>query len=118
MIVPLVDILTFAALVAVAIVRRRDTQAHKRLMLLASIAMLNAVFARWPVVHGAGQIVYFLFNDLFLIPMIIWDWRVLGRIHSATLWGGGWFLLSQPLRQLISGTSAWLAVAHWLISLA
>jgi hypothetical protein len=118
MIVPLVDILNFGALVAVAIVRRRDTQAHKRLILLASISMLDAAFARWPGVHNTGQIVYFLFNDLFLIPMIIWDWRVLGRIHSATLWGGGWFLLSEPLRLWISGTSAWLAAARWLISVA
>ena len=117
MIVPLVDILNFGVLVAVAIVRRRDTQAHKRLILLASICMLDAAFARWPGVHNTGQIVYFLFNDLFLIPMIIWDWRVLGRIHSATLWGGIWFLLSEPLRLLISGTPAWLAVAHWLMRL-
>lgn len=115
LIVPLTEMLNFAAFVGFAVALRRNVQAHKRLMMLASIIMLNAAFARWPGVVGAGSIAYFLLNDLFLIPLVIWDRRSLGHVHPATWWGGGWFLLSQPLRLLLSGTSAWLAVAHWLL---
>jgi hypothetical protein len=118
LIIPVSDMLTFGTLVAFAIARRNDAQTHKRLMLLAGIITLTAAFARWPGAYGTGIIVYFLLNDLFLIPLILWDRRTRGRIHPATLWGGGWLLLSQPLRLVLSGTPAWLATAHWLTGLA
>ena len=38
----------FATLVGLAVARRRDTQSHKRLMLLASVNLLAAGIARWP----------------------------------------------------------------------
>ena len=117
LIVPVLDMLSFGTLVGFAIARRHDAQAHKRLMLVASMITLAAAIARWPGVHGAGVIVYFLCNDLFLIPLIIWDRRTLGRIHPATWWGGGWLLLSQPLRLVLAGTPAWLAAANWLTGL-
>jgi hypothetical protein len=50
--VPAFDILLFPAFVALAVVKRRDAQAHKRLMLLASVNLVAAAFARWPVVHA------------------------------------------------------------------
>ena len=117
LIVPVSDMLTFGTLVGFAIARRNDAQTHKRLMLLASIITLTAAFARWPGVYGTGVIVYFLLNDLFLVPLVLWDRRTRGRLHPATLWGGGWLLLSQPVRLALSGTSVWLSTAHWLTTL-
>src|SRR5215213_1603853 len=49
--VPAFDILLFPAFVALAVVKRRDAQAHKRLMLLASVNLVAAAFARWPLVQ-------------------------------------------------------------------
>jgi hypothetical protein len=45
--VQLTDILAFAGLVAGALVRRRRAASHKRLMLLATIYIGDAGFARW-----------------------------------------------------------------------
>jgi len=36
------------------------------------------------------------------------------RLHPATLWGGLFVLVSQPLRLLLTQTSAWTAFATWL----
>ena len=46
--VPLFDMALFATLVGLAVAKRRDTQSHKRLMLLASVNLLAAGIARWP----------------------------------------------------------------------
>jgi hypothetical protein len=35
-------------------------------------------------------------------------------VHPATLWGGLFFIISQPLRLVIGGTPVWLTFAEWL----
>jgi hypothetical protein len=54
---------------------------------------------------------------LFMVPLVVWDWKVLGRIHPVTLWGGLAIVASGPLRLLVSRTDEWLAVSHWLVNL-
>jgi hypothetical protein len=117
--VPFFDMLIFSSFVAMAIARRGEPQAHKRWMLLASIELLTAAIARWPVVMSAGVGIplFFGLTDLFLVPIVIWDLVSRGRVHSATLWGGLLLIASQPLRLVISGTAAWLAFARWATGL-
>jgi hypothetical protein len=52
--VPLFAIALFALFVVLAVARRRDTQSHKRLMLLASFQLVTPAVARWPVIAGFG----------------------------------------------------------------
>jgi len=113
LVVPLTEIATFAVFVALAIVKRGDPQSHKRLMLLASLNLLAAAFARWPVVEAGGILVFFAFSDLFLIPLAIWDFRSRGRLHPVTLWGGIWTLACQPLQLAFANTPLWMRFAHW-----
>lgn len=118
MIVPVVDMVMFSAFVSLAIRNRRDPQAHKRWMLIASISILTAAIARWPGVQETGNpLVFFAVADLFLVPLLVRDGLVLGRLHSATLWGGLALVVSQPLRLALSATAAWHAVAQALIGL-
>lgn len=114
LIVPTIDALLFAVLVACAVARRHRPQSHKRLMLLASICLLTAPFARWPGVYGSGVLVYFLCNDLMLVPLVIWDRRRLGHVHAVTWWAGGAIVLLQPVKLVLSGTPFWLGIAHWM----
>jgi hypothetical protein len=114
--VPIFDMLLFGSFVALAIVRRRDSQAHKRWMLLATLNLVTAAIARWPGVAGGSPLLFFALSDLFLVPLLVWDWKTRGRLHPATAWGGAATLLSQPLRLVVSGTPAWLAFASWLVS--
>jgi hypothetical protein len=53
--------------------------------------------------------------DLFLVALVLFDFRKNGRLHPVTLWGGGAFLLSEPLRVMIANSQAWQNFARWLI---
>lgn len=113
--IPLMDMLLFGSFVALAVVKRRDTQAHKRWMLLATVNLMAAAVARWPGVISVGAPpLFFFLADLFIVALVVWDLKSRGRVHPATAWGGGLIVLSQPLRLALSGTSAWLAFAGWL----
>lgn len=116
--VPLFDMALFATLVGLAVAKRRDTQSHKRLMLLASVNLLAAGIARWPfAMMQAGPPMYFGLSDLFIVALLAWDLASRGRLHPVTLWGGLAIVVSQPLRLVLSGTGAWLTFAGWAVGL-
>ena len=115
--IPFFDLILFASLVTLATVMRRNAEAHKRLMLLATINLVTAAIARWPGVLSAGPLAFFGLTDLFIVAIGIWDFRTRGRLHPATLWGGLATIVSQPLRLVVSGTDAWLAFARWATGL-
>ena len=115
--IPMFDMILFATFVWLAVANRRDPQAHKRWMLLATINLVTAAIARWPGVFGSGPIVFFGLTDLFIVALAIWDFRARGRLHRVTLWGGLLTIISQPLRLVVSGTETWLAFAHWATEL-
>jgi hypothetical protein len=118
LIVPLSDMVLFGMFVTVAILRRRDAQAHKRWMMLATTSLLGAAFARWPGIHDTGNpLIYFGCADLFVVGLAIWDFRSRGRLHRATVIGGSVRVLSLPVRLALSGTPAWLAFATWAAGL-
>ncbi|MCU0766839.1 MAG: hypothetical protein MUE39_05590 [Gammaproteobacteria bacterium] len=115
--VPLFAIAQFALFVVLAIARRRDGQAHKRLMLLASFQMVTPALARWPVVMDYGPPAFFAATDLFLVALAIWDLRTRGRLHPVTLWGGLLMVAAQPIQLVVSGTEPWLTFARWATGL-
>jgi hypothetical protein len=118
LIVPLVAITLFAVFVVAGIrARRRDPQAHKRYMLLGTIALLPPAVARWALLFGLGPPVVLGVATLFIVPLFVWDWKALGRIHPVTLWGGLLVAVCGPLRLLVARTDGWLAVSHWLVGL-
>jgi hypothetical protein len=115
LVIPLVDMLLFAELVSAALYFRRRSDVHKRLMLLATIAILVAAVARLPFGFlQAGPPAFFALTDVLLLPCLAYDFVTRGRIHPATAWGAGAIVASQPLRLMLGGTAAWLAFATWL----
>jgi len=123
LVVPLTTISLFAVFVTLALLNTRNPQAHKRFMLLASIAMVEAAVVRWPFAVMTAQLpvpgfsVTELCVDLFLVPIVAWDLVSRGRLHPVTLWGGLAIVASQPARFLLSGTDAWMAFAAWAVGL-
>src|SRR5947209_7355159 len=121
-IVPLGGIAFFAVTVAIAIAKLRTPEMHRRLMLLASISILDAPIARWfltflapigppgppPVAADIGPAALTL---LLLGGAILYDWRRTGRLHPAYLMGGA-ALLALKLGQIpLSTTVAWNSAA-------
>jgi hypothetical protein len=128
-IVPLGGILFFAVVVTVAIVNVRRPETHKRLMLLASISMLDAPIARWfvtflapPGPPGPPPVIVdippFLVACILLIIAIVSDWRTLGRPHPAYVYSGGALLALKVLQVPISATPLWHSIAGWFLILA
>jgi hypothetical protein len=115
LLIPLTDVALFGLFVALAVAQRGNAQAHKRLMLLASINLTTAAISRWPFVMEQGPSVSFGLTDLFLVSMVVWDLVTRRRLHPVTLWGGLLFVASQPLRLVLSGSEAWIRIATWLI---
>ena len=114
--VPLFNMLVFGTFVTLAILKRRDAQAHKRLMILATVNLLAAAFARWPFAFiDGGPPVYFGLSDLFILALAAWDFSTRRRLHPVTLWAGLAIVVSQFLSLAVSGTAQWLAFAGWLV---
>ncbi|MES2097625.1 MAG: hypothetical protein V4459_12780 [Pseudomonadota bacterium] len=114
---PLGAILTFAVLTTAAVVMRKRAAWHKRLMLLGTVAILTTPLARitrfthiglTPALGGMAL------TDLLLAALVIFDIRTRGKLHPATIWGGGFFLATQLLRIGLNMTPAWQAFAKGL----
>jgi hypothetical protein len=116
LVIPLSDILMFSILIAAGFYYRRQSETHKRLMLLATLAILAPAIARLPFafIPANGPLAFFGLTDLVLLACILYDIVSRQRLHPAYLWGGLLLVASQPLRLAVGGTSAWLAFAHWL----
>jgi len=89
-------LILFSVLLGLAIVKRRRTDVHKRLMLLASITIVSPAFARigqFPTFQlsesrAVNEAVY-AFGGLiaFLLALVLHDVMVKRRVHPATTWG-------------------------------
>jgi hypothetical protein len=112
--VPLFDMVVFAILAGSGLALRRRLETHKRLMTLATVALMSAPLARIPWVFRAGPPAFFGLTDLFIVAMLVYDLATRRRVHPATVWGGLVLVASQPLRLMISGTAAWTAFAAWV----
>jgi hypothetical protein len=134
-IVPMSAIILFAVFVTAAMVRRRRSDWHKRLMLVANAALLNAAIARFfflaitgggpgmrpgfgPAQPAAAALVPGLLSDSVIILAMMFDWRTRGRPHPAYLWGLGVTLAVQLLRAPVSQTDGWAAFAGFLARFA
>ena len=116
LVIPLFDMLLFATFVTVALIKRRDREAHKRLMLLAYVSIIVAAVARLPGVLTLGPPAFFGLAFLFILMGGVYDFLSRRRVHRVYVWGGALFLISVPLRLFISGTGAWRAFAELLTS--
>ena len=143
MIVPLSAVLSFAVLVIAAILNIRRPEWHKRLMLAATAVILEAPIARPfivylvmgghpPPFHGTVGLAGFnnppppvigvlppaLIALLFIVVGMVRDWRVLGKVHPAYWWAGGFALVVQLLKIPLSDTPLWHGFARSLIAFA
>jgi len=114
--IPLADMLLFAALASAGLLYRRWPEWHKRLMLLATICVIDAAIARWPVMAIRGNPkAFFEVTDLFIAAIVVFDLMTRKRLHPTTVYGGLLIVCSQPLRLAISHTQVWAALAGALL---
>jgi hypothetical protein len=109
--IPFFDMVLFACFVAAALLRRRDPETHKRLMLLAYVNIIVAAMARLPGVLPLGPPAFYGLAFLFIAAAVTYDLVSRRRVHRVYLWGGALTVLSVPLRLVLSGTGAWRGLA-------
>jgi len=115
LVVPVFDIILFTGFVTTALLKRRDKEAHKRLMVLAYVSIITAAIARIPGMLALGPPVFFGASFMFAVAGMAYDWTSRGRIHRVYAYGAPVIALSVPLRLAVSGTAAWLSFAQWLV---
>ena len=109
---PLFSMVVFATLVAAAIRLRRDAQMHKRLMLLATISILDAAVARLPFAFlRTSNWLFMPATDVLLIAAIVYDLVSRRRIHPGYIWGGLLIVVGQAMRIPVGETDIWKSIA-------
>ena len=118
LVMPVGELVIFAVLVTAAIVLRKRSPYHKRLMLLASIALLTPAMARLPFefVRVGGPLAFFALTDLVILACIAFDTVKNRRLHPAFAAGLAFVIVGQIGRLALSQTAAWMTFAKWLIS--
>jgi hypothetical protein len=101
-----VSLLVFALFVGTALIFRRRSDVHKRLMTLASLSLLGPALARMFTDEQALWLTY----ALVLTPVAIDTWRH-RRLHPAFGWGGALFLLSSRLAVQAATSKPWIDYA-------
>jgi len=119
-VIPLTDILLFGTLIFFAFRARFNPPAHKRLMLIATIALMVAPVARWPFafIRQTPLWVTELCTYAFLVLLLVYDVWSTGRVHRVTLWAGALLIVVQRVRLPIGETPIWHAFATWAQNLA
>jgi hypothetical protein len=113
-IIPMTDILSFSVLTFFAFRARLNPPAHKRLILVATTALMVAAIARWPFAAVLGKpYIAALFTNVFLLLLVFYDLWSTRKIHRATLWASVFLIFVQQIRQPISHTASWHSFAAW-----
>lgn len=116
--VPLGSILAFAILVFFAFRARFNPAAHKRLILIATIALMGAPTGRPPFTAiTARPYLQSVFVWLFLLLIVGYDLWSTHRVHRATIWGALFLVIILQIAVPIGSTGAWHAFATWAVSL-
>ncbi len=113
--VPFSDILVFSTLIYFAFRNRFHPAAHKRFILIATIAMLDAAFVRWPIPAAWWNLrVATLCCYALLLAMIGYDFWSTGKVQRATLWASVFLIAAKEVRMPVAHTAVWQSFATWV----
>ncbi|HEX7238132.1 MAG TPA: hypothetical protein VF405_14280, partial [Gammaproteobacteria bacterium] len=115
---PLLDMLVFAPLFAAAIYYRRTPELHKRLMIVATTALLIAAVTRMPFLgRPANQLLlHLIWTAPILLAMAHDFWRQ-RRVHPVYVLGLVILVLEGPLvRAPARQSQLWMDASSWLVT--
>lgn len=126
MAVQLEGMLGFAIMVGSGFLLRRKPSAHRRLMLLGTLSISDAGFARFTAVwlhqnmapgYWADFAGNYAANDVLILVLGAYDLITRRRLHPAWLAGASYMFLSQFTATALLRDAAWNAIALHLIRL-
>jgi hypothetical protein len=107
--------LMFATFVWLGYRNRSNPAVHKRLMLFATFALLDAGFDRWTVFdpYPLWQVHLICFVPLVLLTMA-YDWWSSGRVQTVTIWSTVFLFAVQQGRLPVGHSAGWQRMAAWV----
>lgn len=116
--IPMSEIFGFAVPAVFAFRARRNPTVHKRLILIATVAMLTAAFGRWPV----GFLLHkplpaMLCSYSLFVVLVFYDLVSTHRVQRVTVAGSALVIFVELMSFRIGHTAAWHAFASWMQSL-
>ena len=114
--IPTIGLLGFIVVIYASWKTRRQPDAHKRLILLATIGLVEAAFGRFPwgrlgLPPAAGALTGL---GVLIVLVILYDLVSLHRIHRATMWAAPLTFVVNALAVPIGMTAAWHSFAAML----
>jgi len=116
---PLLDMLVFVPVFAAAVYYRRKPELHKRLMIVATTALLIAAVGRMPFLGQPRNLllVHLIWATPILLAMAHDVWRQ-RRVHPVYVFGVAVLVLEGPVvRALVRGSQQWRDLSGWLATL-
>jgi hypothetical protein len=111
--VPMGDMLIFSTIVFFAYRFRSNPSIHKRLILIASIALMDAPLGRVPFLNQSH-----LVSDIacysFFVLLFLYDWWSTGKIQRVTIWATLFVIIVEELRVPVGMTAPWHVFATWM----
>lgn len=119
--VPIGTTFMFSLFLACALAMRRKREWHKRLMLLATMALLVPAMGRLDLLImqplGLPRRILAVFVTIAFVSWACWDdWRKRRRVHPAYVYGGVALVISIPLRAWVGMQAWWIPIAQWIVS--
>lgn len=109
---PFTDLVNLSIAYALALHNRKNPAAHKRLMLLAGILIIDPAVARLVFTLGAPPPVILLIELGFFAALIGYDIRTRRRPHWASLLGLGLFAAAMLCKLLVAKQSWWAVFVY------
>jgi hypothetical protein len=120
--IQLFDLLEFGTLAIAAVAARKMPSAHKRLILLATLSIADAGFARWlgSSLHFGDGVIFsyielFLPTGLLILGIGAYDLMTRRRLHPAYVAGAALIFSGQLTACWLYHDAAWKAVATGVI---
>lgn len=110
-----VGIIAFAGLITAAVLRRRQTEWHRRLMLGATVLILEPALGRllpMPLIMPWGEWLALAFQLGALAIVMRHDRTAFGRIHPATITAALVVTLNHVIVELLAITPAWIVLTE------
>lgn len=110
--------IVFTSFVAAGIYYRRKPEIHKRLMLLAMIAIMWPAFFRFrhyfPTVPNPELIFGLLIPNSMILLAALWEKLTVKRVHPVYLTAGVALFAENVTEFWLFDSPGWRVVAHWL----